>query len=240
MIDWQRFKGQIDLNIFKDIYKHSLNIGQEKVLIVGDYGYQNRVLSPILTNAYALAARELGLNYSVLSQNAKARGEFADEVMIASLKRLPRRSVIIMNVSNRIGRLNSIGKSFRKFCNEREHRFLTSSSLGSLSNGSLKYVLRTMDVDYKKMNAKGEKIKNRLQYKAYRNRPLNERQKKFNKLVSKERYKVERTFGSMVRWFGAGIARYVGIEKMHTQHVMEAIAYNLYRSPGIVISKGLG
>lgn len=87
---------------------------------------------------------------------------------------------------------------------------------------------------------KGEKIKNRLQYKAYRNKPLNERQKKFNKLVSKERYKVERTFGGMVRWFGAGIARYVGIEKMHTQHVMEAIAYNLYRSPGIVMSKGLG
>lgn len=83
---------------------------------------------------------------------------------------------------------------------------------------------------------KKENIKNRLQHKAYRNRPLTNWQKNFNKLVSKQRYKVERTFGGMSRWFGAGIARYVGIEKTHSQHVMEAIAYNLYRSPGIAMS----
>jgi len=56
-------------------------------------------------------------------------------------------------------------------------------------------------------------------------------------MVSKIRYTVERTFGSIRRWFSAGTARYVGIEKMHMQHLMEAIAYNLYWSPGIVMSK---
>ena len=81
-----------------------------------------------------------------------------------------------------------------------------------------------------------EKIKNRIQYKAYRNKPLNVWQIKFNKLVSKERYKVERTFGGMKRWFGAGVAKYVGIDKTHSQHVIEAIAHNLYRSPGIIMS----
>lgn len=162
MIDWQRFKGQIDLSIFKDIFTHSLGVGQEKVLIIGDYGSQNRVLSPILTNAYALAARELGLNYSVLSQNAKARGEYADEVMQAALRKLPRRSVIVMNISNRIGKLGSLGRSFRGFCNEKEHKFITSSSLGSLTNSDLKYVLKTLDVDYKKMHANGERIKRML------------------------------------------------------------------------------
>lgn len=81
------------------------------------------------------------------------------------------------------------------------------------------------------------KIRNRLQHKAYRNRPLTQWQTKFNKLISKERYKVERTFGGMSRWFGAGIAKYVGLEKTHTQHVMEAIAHNLYRSPGIIMTK---
>lgn len=83
------------------------------------------------------------------------------------------------------------------------------------------------------------KIKNRIQHKAYKNRPLTEWQLKFNKLISKNRYKVERTFGGMTRWFGVGEARYVGLKKTHTQHVMEAIAYNLYRSPGIVMSKCL-
>jgi transposase, IS5 family len=82
-----------------------------------------------------------------------------------------------------------------------------------------------------------EKIRNRIQHKAYRNRPLSQWEVKFNRLISSQRYKVERTFGGMVRWFGAGTARYMGVEKAHTQHIMEAIAYNLYRSPGIIASK---
>jgi IS5 family transposase len=59
---------------------------------------------------------------------------------------------------------------------------------------------------------------------------------KFNKAISKIRYKVERTFAGQVRWFGARIARYIGLAKTHTQHVLEAMAYNLYRSPGIIAS----
>ncbi|NQU98880.1 aminopeptidase [Candidatus Woesearchaeota archaeon] len=162
MIDWQRFREQIDLNIFKSIFSESLAVGQEKVLIIGDYGVRNRVLSPILTNAYALAARELDLNYNVLMQNAKTRGDFADEVMINSLKRLPKRSIIVMNVSNRIGMLGSLGLSFRRFCRNNEHKFVTSSSLGSLANDSLRDVLNVLNVDYKRMNSKGEKIKRLL------------------------------------------------------------------------------
>jgi IS5 family transposase len=86
---------------------------------------------------------------------------------------------------------------------------------------------------------KGEKIRNRLQYKAYRNRPLSKWQQFFNKQVSKSRYVVERTFGGMKKWFGAGRARYKGLVKVHAQHVLEAIAYNLYRSPGLVWAKGI-
>lgn len=80
-------------------------------------------------------------------------------------------------------------------------------------------------------------IKNRIQQKAYRNRPLTRWQLKFNKLISKSRYVVERTFGGMKRWFGASIARYKGKTLVHAQHVLEAIAYNLYRTPGIIMSK---
>ena len=78
--------------------------------------------------------------------------------------------------------------------------------------------------------------KNKVMNRSYRNRPLTEEEKSFNKKVSKIRYRVERAFGSMRRWFGAGTARYMGLEKMHTQHLMEAIAYNLYRSPRIAMS----
>ena len=72
----------------------------------------------------------------------------------------------------------------------------------------------------------------------YRNAviPLTKWENRFNKLVGQTRFKVERTFGGIKRWFNGGVARYRGIEKMHTQNLMEAICYNLYRSPGIIAS----
>ncbi|MDR2534213.1 MAG: transposase [Tannerellaceae bacterium] len=86
---------------------------------------------------------------------------------------------------------------------------------------------------------KEKSIKNRLMHKAYRNRPLTRRQKVFNKQISKSRWVVERTFGSIKKWFKGGTARYMGLQKTHTQHVLPAIAYHLKRSPGIVMSNSL-
>jgi IS5 family transposase len=71
--------------------------------------------------------------------------------------------------------------------------------------------------------------------KATKSKALSKREIQFNKGVSRLRYKVERTFGSTNRWLGAGIARYVELNKMHTQHLMQAIAYNLYCSPGRIM-----
>ena len=80
------------------------------------------------------------------------------------------------------------------------------------------------------------KLKNHILKKAYKNKPLTHWEKKFNKLIAKTRFKVERTFGSIKRWFSGGTARYRGIKKMHTQNLIEAMCYNLYRSPGIIPS----
>lgn len=79
------------------------------------------------------------------------------------------------------------------------------------------------------------RLRNHVMHKAAKNRPLTKREQECNKLISKVRYQVERTFGSIRRWFGGGTARYVGLQKMHTQHLMEAMAYNLYRSPRIAM-----
>lgn len=83
---------------------------------------------------------------------------------------------------------------------------------------------------------KKRRLKNHILKKALKNKPLTKWESRFNKLVGKTRFKVERTFGGIKRWFSGGIARYRGIEKMHTQNLMEAICYNLYRSPRIVAS----
>ena len=79
-------------------------------------------------------------------------------------------------------------------------------------------------------------LKNHIQKKAKKNKPLTHWEKKFNKLIGRTRFKVERTFGGIKRWFSGGTAKYRGMEKMHTQNLLEAIGYNLYRCPGIIAS----
>jgi IS5 family transposase len=82
---------------------------------------------------------------------------------------------------------------------------------------------------------KERKIKNRILKKAKKNKALAILELKFNKLVGKTRFKVERCFGSIKRWFKGAIARYRGIQKMHIQNLMEVFAYNLYRCPEIIV-----
>lgn len=95
--------------------------------------------------------------------------------------------------------------------------------------GDKGYKSKANDEMLKKMGSKS-----RIMHKGYRNKPLTKWQKRYNKAISKTRWVVERTFGSMVRWFGAGKTRLKGIDKVHAQHVLEAIAHNLKRSPGLV------
>ena len=83
---------------------------------------------------------------------------------------------------------------------------------------------------------KKRNLKNHILKKAVKNKPITKWETRFNKLIGKTRFKVERTFGGIKLWFKGGIARYSGMKKMHTQNLMEAMCYNLYRSPGIFAS----
>jgi IS5 family transposase len=126
----------------------------------------------------------------------------------------------------------------------------TTASKNEIAN--LEEVLDTVNIDFpkgiplkadkgyqSKKNVeilKKRKLKNHILKKAAKNKPLTIWEKRFNKLIGKTRFKVERTFGGIKLWFKGGKARYRGMEKMHTQNLMEAMCYNLYRSPGIVAS----
>ena len=83
---------------------------------------------------------------------------------------------------------------------------------------------------------KSRGLKDGIMQKAQRNRPLTEQQKAFNTSISPIRSAIERTFGSIRRWFHGGRCRYRGLVKAHTQNILEAIAFNLYRTPGIIMS----
>ena len=81
---------------------------------------------------------------------------------------------------------------------------------------------------------KKRKLNSRILHKAKKGQPLTAHEIFRKKLIGKTRFKVERTFGGIKRWFNSTCDRYKGILIMHTQNLMEAIAYNLYRSPRIL------
>jgi transposase, IS5 family len=66
--------------------------------------------------------------------------------------------------------------------------------------------------------------------KAARGRPLRSSEKRFNKLISKRRFRVEQCFGTMKRLFGLHRARYFGVAKVHAQLALAAIGQNLLKA----------
>lgn len=66
--------------------------------------------------------------------------------------------------------------------------------------------------------------------KAARGRPLRASEKRFNKIISKRRFRVEQCFGTMKRLFGLDRARYFGLAKTHAQLAMAAIGQNLLKA----------
>ena len=75
-----------------------------------------------------------------------------------------------------------------------------------------------------------QKIKNGLMYKASRGHGLTERQKKFNRLVSGIRYRVEQCFGTLKRRFRFTRASYLTEIKVEAQMTIKAISFNLLKA----------
>ena len=74
-----------------------------------------------------------------------------------------------------------------------------------------------------------------IMLKVQKGMKLTERQRELNNGISKIRCLIERTFGSIRRWFSGGRCRYRGLERTHTQNILEAMAYNLKRMPGLLV-----
>ena len=73
-------------------------------------------------------------------------------------------------------------------------------------------------------------IKNGVMYKAAPKKELKAREKLFNRLVSKSRYVVERTIGTLKNHFGCGRAKYLGLVKVKAQLFLKAICHNLLKA----------
>ncbi len=153
---------KLKINTFKKIITYNLNVTGEEVLIIGDKGANGNKLSPMLTNAYSQAAAELGIKHEAIYQEFKTRGSFADKSLVQKLARLPRESVIIMNISNKAGKLGKLGLSFRKFALKQNHRFVSTTSLGTIRSGHFPFVMDCLDINYKEASRKAESIAKKM------------------------------------------------------------------------------
>ncbi|MBT4935578.1 hypothetical protein HOL21_02745 [Candidatus Woesearchaeota archaeon] len=143
---------------FYKILKSSLKPKNEHILIVSDYGTKTNTLAPMLGYGYYHAAKQKGFDVTLLFQEVKKGFMFADDHIIKAIQNLEKNNIIIVVVSSKIGRFGQ-GKSFRRFCKERGHRFLSATSLGDVNETYFDIFMETMNVSHTKMKKRAMKIK---------------------------------------------------------------------------------
>ncbi len=146
----------------KRIFIPCLAVKDEKLLIIGDKGQENKNISAILAGAYYLAAQEFSLDAKLVLQDKKSRTEPTENHIIDSLKNLEENNIIFLNMSDKLGSIGELGKSFRKWAKKRKHRFISASSLGDLKNNEINRIIQAIDINYKPMQIEHENIKNKL------------------------------------------------------------------------------
>jgi transposase, IS5 family len=77
---------------------------------------------------------------------------------------------------------------------------------------------------------RNKRIKTRIMYRKPKNKPMTIWQKRFNKAVSKKRFRVEQTFGTLKRKFKFTKASYFTTKKVQAQFTMKAICLNLLKA----------
>ena len=69
-----------------------------------------------------------------------------------------------------------------------------------------------------------------IMYKAFKNRPLTEAERRVNRAISRFRGRVERAFGTLKKDHRMARARYLGCAKVGLQLMLDAIAFNLKKA----------
>ena len=145
--------------VFKECLKATKD---EKILIVGDTGIQNQYTSALLSYSYFLATKNLKLRSKmILQKRMNMFGKISDNV-INEIEKMPNGSIIILNLSNKFAGMGKIGKSFRKFCKKKEHRFVSTTSLGFIETEKIDKIINPLNTDYTFLKKKHDVLKARL------------------------------------------------------------------------------
>ena len=149
---------------FRNVLKISLKAKNESVLIIGDYGRPRHRVPPLMSGAYYLAVKKLGLDVDVVMQDSKNYGDSADLEVVDAFKKKCRQKIIILNLSNKIGRLGRLGKSYRRYIKEKRYRFVSTPGLASINTNGFYSITRALNINYAKLKHECGKLKKALDW----------------------------------------------------------------------------
>ena len=100
----------------------------------------------------------------------------------------------------------------------------------SIAKGTTVYADKGYDSEENRQHLKEHQLLDGIMRKACRNRPLAEAQTKRNRYLSKTRYVVEQSFGTLHRKFRYARAAYFGLIKVSAQSHLKAMCLNLLKA----------
>ena len=105
-----------------------------------------------------------------------------------------------------------------------------SPLLEGIAEGTTVYADKGYDSKENRQHLKEHQLLDGIMRKAHRNRPLTEEQTKRNRYLSKTRYVVEQSFGTLHRKFRYARAAYFGLIKVSAQSHLKAMCLNLLKA----------
>ncbi|MCL6124819.1 IS5 family transposase, partial [Neisseria meningitidis] len=105
-----------------------------------------------------------------------------------------------------------------------------SPLLEGIAEGTTVYADKGYDSAENRQHLKEHQLPDGIMRKACRNRPLTEAQTKRNRYLSKTRYVVEQSFGTLHRKFRYARAAYFGLCKVSAQSHLKAMCLNLLKA----------
>ena len=102
--------------------------------------------------------------------------------------------------------------------------------LEGLPKGTTVYADKGYDSEENRQHLQEHQLLDGIMRKAHRNHPLTEAQTKRNRYMSKTRYVVEQSFGTLHRKFRYARAAYFGLVKVSAQSHLKAMCLNLLKA----------
>ena len=99
-----------------------------------------------------------------------------------------------------------------------------------LPEGTTVYADKGYDSEENRQHLEEHRLQDGIMRKAHRNHPLSETQTKRNRYLSKTRYVVEQSFGTLHRKFRYARAAYFGLIKVNAQSHLKAMCLNLLKA----------